>query len=312
MRIFIRPNPKKAGALEYAVNVAKALCGFAEKRGEELELLFEPEARGLFESFKNARWLNSQEAVESCDIVIPVGGDGTVMRSAREAARHGKPVLGVNAGRVGFLTQLENHELAELEKLFTGSYALYDRMMLDAVLENPETTGEYTAINDVVISHGESGRVVDIEVRKAEMLIARHRGDGVIFSTPTGSTAYSMSAGGPVVSPELSLILMTAICPFSRLGNSLVLSPESVYTVREANVKYDENKVVDIDNINGSNSGDTVNSGGLFLARDGRHAGRLERGGAVHIGRSKTVARFIDLGLREFFENFNQKLTWGG
>ncbi len=312
MRIFIRPNPLKAEARRCAVNVAKALLRFAEERGESLELLFEPEARGIFEESGKLKCFDATDAVKVCDIVIPVGGDGTVMRSAREAARHGKPVLGVNAGRVGFLTQLEDHELAELKKLFTGGYALYDRMMLDAVLENPGAKGEYVAINDVVISHGDSGRVVDIEVRRAEMLLARHRGDGVIFSTPTGSTAYSMSAGGPVVSPELSLILMTAICPVSRLGNSLVLSPESVYTVREPAAECDGQKRSNGGKDHREYRNDTKDNGGLFLALDGTRAGRLEQGGAVHIGRSRTVARVIDLGLREFFENFNQKLTWGG
>jgi NAD+ kinase len=268
MKILIQPNPTSHEAGRCAENVAEALRRIAARKAEHLELLAEPD-------------------FAACDIVIPVGGDGTVMRTAREAARHGKPVLGVNAGKLGFLTQLEAEEVEELEKLFTGGYRLYERMMLDALLEG---SGEYTALNDIVAGHSDAGRLVEFEVFKDEIPVARQRADGVIFSTPTGSTAYSMSAGGPVVSPELSLILMTAICPHSRLGNALVLSPEGVYSVRETGRRGE----------------------GMNVMIDGHNIGKLRPGGMLKIKRSETVIKFIDLGLREFFGNLNQKLNWGG
>jgi NAD+ kinase len=269
MKILIQSNPASKEAGRCAVNVAGALRRIAKRKGEPLELLAEHD-------------------FAACDIVIPIGGDGTVMRTAREAARHGKPVLGVNAGKLGFLTQLEADEIEELEKLFTGGYKLYKRMMLDALLGE---TGEYTALNDIVAGHSDAGRLVEFEVFKDEIPIARQRADGVIFSTPTGSTAYSMSAGGPVVSPELSLIVMTAICPHSRLGNSLVLSPEGVYTVREINKEHGE---------------------GMNVTIDGHNIGKLRPGETLIVKRSETFVQFIDLGLREFFGNLNQKLNWGG
>lgn len=271
MKIIIQPNPTSQEAERCAKDVAGALRGIAESRGEPLELLTEAN-------------------LSACDIVIPVGGDGTVMRCASEAARHGKPVLGVNAGKLGFLTQLEADEVAALEKLFTGGYRLYQRMMLDAVLEHNGETRVFTALNDIVARHNDPGRLVEFEVFQDEIPVARQRADGVIFATPTGSTAYSMSAGGPVVSPELSLILMTAICPHSRLGNALVLSPEGVYTVRETHRR----------------------GGGMHVMIDGHEIGELQGGEILTIRRSATVATFIDLGLREFFENLNQKLNWGG
>jgi NAD+ kinase len=267
MKIFIQPNPASCEAERCAANVAEALRGIAKRMGKPLELLAEPD-------------------FAACDIAIAVGGDGTVIRTARKAARHGKPVLGVNAGKLGFLTQLETDETTALEKIFTGNYRLNNRMMLDAIIGG---NGEYAALNDIVASHSDAGRLVDFEVFKDGISIARQRADGVIFSTPTGSTAYSMSAGGPVVAPELSLILMTAICPHSRLGNSLVLAPDGVYTVRE-----------------------TRAGGGMNVIIDGHSVCKIESGDTLVVKRSETVVRFIDLGLREFFGNLNQKLNWGG
>jgi NAD+ kinase len=163
-------------------------------------------------------------------------------------------------------------------------------MMLDVAEEGAAPCE--TVLNDAVV-RGAVSDMPDLEIRKAGdgMLVARHRADGIIFATPTGSTAYSMAAGGPVVSPELSLILMTAICPQSRLASCLVLSPESVYTVCESTAAPQT---------------------GLSLTLDGRKLPALKPGSRVRISRSALTARFIDLGLREFFSNFNQKLSWRG
>jgi NAD+ kinase len=271
MKILIQSNPTSGESAACAANVAEALRRIARKRGEPLELLPEPD-------------------YAACDIVVSVGGDGTVMRSARQAASHGKPVLGVNAGKLGFLAQLEAEETAELEKLFTGAYRLCGRMMLEARFEENGELKTFTALNDIVAHHGDAGRLVEFEVYKGDVPVARQRADGVIFSTPTGSTAYSMSAGGPVVSPELPLIIMTAICPHSRLGNAIVLSPEGVYTVRET----------------------PRSASGMNVTVDGHNTGILQPEKTLVIKRSETAVTFIDMGLREFFGNLNQKLNWGG
>lgn len=289
MKVFIKPNLDKPDARSCAADVSSMLLKIASRRDEPLEVLFEEEARGYIEAHESVVFTETTSALQACDIVVPVGGDGTIMRAAEAAARFGKPILGVNAGRIGFLTQMESHELKELERLFTGSYKLLDRMMLEAKIENGGEAQEFIALNDVVVRHGDSDRIVEIEVRQGAGLVASHRADGVIFSTPTGSTAYSMSAGGPIVSPELSLILMTAICPHSPFNCPLVLSPEQAYTVRE--------KL-----LGGRN--------GMYVSVDGVRVDKLKPDGAVTISRSKTVAKFIDLGLREFFSNLNQKLSW--
>lgn len=289
MKIFIKPNLDKPDARDCAVYASSALIEIAARRGEQLEIFFEKEARDYIGERGSAVFLEPDDALEACDIVMPVGGDGTIMRAAQTAARFGKPILGVNAGRVGFLTQAEFHELAELEQLFTGGYKLLDRMMLETEIENGGNSSTFIALNDVVIRHGDSDRIVEVEVRQGAKLVASHRADGVIFSTPTGSTAYSMSAGGPIVSPELSLILMTPICPHSPFNCALVLSPEHAYTIRE--------KPLECRN-------------GMYVSVDGVRMDKLKPDGTVTVRRSGTVARFIDLGLREFFSNLNQKLSW--
>lgn len=288
MRLFIKPNPEKPDAVACAGRIAGMAREMAEKHGQALEILFEDGIRvGL--TAQNAVFCAADEAFSACDVVIPVGGDGTVIRAAHGAARAGKPVLGVNAGRVGFLTQLEAHELHELERLFTGKYKLTSRMMLSAKIENGGETESLTALNDVVIRHGDSDRIVSFEVRQGEKPVASHRADGVIFSTPTGSTAYSMSAGGPVASPGLEIILMTAICPhYSAFHSPLVLPPDGVYTVRETAVS---------------------GTSGMYVSLDGARVCKLGSGGSVTVSRSETAAKFIDLGLREFYSNLNDKLN---
>lgn len=289
MKIYIQPNFEKPDAKKCTILAIETLNRVAKRRGEQVEILFGESDREYIGGNVSTVFIDPVQATHACDIIMPIGGDGTIMRAAHRAAKAGKPILGVNAGYIGFLTQAEAHELDELERLFSGNYKITERMMLSAKMETEEGDEEHEAINDVVIRHGDADRIVDIEVWQDEKQVVSHRADGIIFSTPTGSTAYSMSAGGPIVSPELSLILMTAICPHSAFNCSLVLPPEYAYTIRE--------------NI-------SRGSHGMYVSVDGVRIGKLKPGGNVTVSRSATVARFIDLGLREFYSNLNQKLSW--
>lgn len=291
MRIFIKPNLNKSASRSCANTTAEILFEIAKRRGKTVEVMFPESDREYLDMREGVTFGPEGELIERCDIVMPIGGDGTIMRAAPSAAMAGKPVLGVNAGHLGFLAQAELHELHEVERLFTGEYGILERMMLEARVENNGETAVYTALNDVVARHGDADRIVSIEVRQGEKLIASHRADGMIFSTPTGSTAYSMSAGGPIVSPELSVILMTAICPHSAFNSSLVLSDEPEYTLRET-----------------YSSG----AGGIYVSVDGVRVNKLREGGCVTVKKSGTAVKFIDLGLRDFFGNLNKKLSWKG
>lgn len=231
------------------------------------------------------------ELLTRCDIILPIGGDGTILRAARHAVASGKPLLGVNAGRVGFLTQLERHEFEHLRRLFEGGYTVGHRMMLEAELAQGGKRRRYAGLNDIVISRGDADRIVDIDVFKDNLHIVRHRADGLIFATPTGSTAYSLSAGGPIVDPGMALLLMTTICSHSTWGRAVVLPTDCTYTVIDRSAH---------------------NAKGLVVAVDGRRIGRIQGDAALLIRKSAALVPFVDLGLRSFYQNVNEKLSWGG
>lgn len=290
MRILIKPNRQKPEAARCAYEVAATLLEIAKRRGQAAQILLEEADSAVAQGFDAVIFGPYKTLLQDCDLVIPVGGDGTVMRAARDAAQAGKLILGVNAGHLGYLTQAEMNEVSRLERLFTGEYAVLNRMMLKARIHTGGEEHVHIALNDVVIRHGDADRIVAVEVKDAGSLIAAYRADGVIFSTPTGSTAYSLSAGGPVISPEMELVLLTPICPHSAFNCSIVLPAERVYTASEKPLG--------------------PGSGGLYVSLDGMRVCKLVDGGSVAVSRCEVPARFIDLGTREFFSNLNQKLSW--
>lgn len=172
--------------------------------------------------------LPSEELYSDADIIIAVGGDGTIIHTAKQAAQFGKPVLGINAGRLGFMAGLEMNELENLKFLINGGYTTERRMMLKAEISGDSSV--YYCLNDAVISKGALSRIIDISA-KLDGQIMTYRSDGLIVATPTGSTAYSISAGGPVVDPSVNGILITPICPHSLFSRSILISPDKVLTV---------------------------------------------------------------------------------
>ncbi|MEG1773363.1 MAG: NAD(+)/NADH kinase, partial [Oscillospiraceae bacterium] len=166
-----------------------------------------------------------------CDALIAIGGDGAIFHSAIDALRYSKPILGINSGRLGFLSQLEAGDLSPLERLKSGDYSIMNRMVLRVRTHGMADEVRY-AINDVVMSRSHLGRIIDLEVRCGDQLVGIYRADGLIFATPTGSTAYSLSAGGPIVDPSVESILMTPTCPHSLYNRSIVFSSDKRLSVR--------------------------------------------------------------------------------
>ena len=180
---------------------------------------------------KSRVWFNfisAEEAYKSVDAVVVLGGDGTILESARRAAPYDTPVIGLNLGRLGYMAELELGELDQLSRLVSGDYKIETRSMINIELVTPEGVvkkNEY-ALNDAVLSNGSISRVVDIELYESGVAIASYRADGIIVSTPTGSTAYSLSAGGAIVDPRLECLCVTPICPHSLYSRPLVF-PDS-------------------------------------------------------------------------------------
>ena len=169
-------------------------------------------------------------ALQKADIVVALGGDGTIIHAAKHAAAFQKPVLGINAGHLGFMAGLEADELDKLPALLSGAYQIERRMLLDI------RTGErrLTALNEAVVSRGALSQMVELRVDNHGEPVVSYRADGVIIATPTGSTAYALSAGGPIIDPALSVLSMTPICPHSLYSRSYIFSDSAQLTLRAA------------------------------------------------------------------------------
>jgi len=242
--------------------------------------------RSSFAEFKDINYRDGDEALEECDFVIAIGGDGTIMHSAKHAMQKNKPVFGINAGRLGFLASLETDELDRLEDLITGNYSIDRRMMLKVTHDTKGRAETFFALNDAVISKGALAKIVDLEIYCDGQKVISHRADGIIFSTPTGSTAYSLAAGGPVIDPNIDCISMTPICSHSLMGRSIIFSDDKVLRA-SANID-DEHEA--------------------YLSVDGESDVKLEKGDTVTIEKSDIFIRFVKLTDKPFYEILNEKI----
>lgn len=220
-RIALIPNLTKNGAYETSLEAIQLLKSF----GGEIYMTSD-----LSEKYfdKNIAFFDSHEAlVQMCDAVVTIGGDGTIIHSAKYAANFQKPLLGINMGRLGFVAELEPNELPMLERLFLGDYNIEKRQMLKITLESSDGDKSFFALNDAVISRGSITKIIDLDVWLKKSYICHYRADGLIVSTPTGSSAYALSAGGPVIEPSMSCILMTPICSHSLFSKPVLFNPSS-------------------------------------------------------------------------------------
>lgn len=184
------------------------------------------------------RYLPMDVMYEQADVVIVLGGDGSILEAARRASPHGKPILGINLGRLGYMAELEMNELDLLHQLFTGEYTVERRAMLRVELyAGGELKSFCHALNEAVISNGSVSRIIDLELCENGSPVVNYRADGLIIATPTGSTAYSMSAGGPIVDPTVSCVCVTPICPHSFAARPSIFSDQSVLEVKNVCVR---------------------------------------------------------------------------
>ncbi len=224
---------------------------------------------------------------EFVDVIIAIGGDGSFIHTAKETAVHKKPVLCINAGNLAFLAGLEGNELSLLEKLISGDFTTDKRMMLEVSLkENGSQKLLGYCLNDVAIARGSEIKLVDLDVFCNNRKINNYRADGVVVSTPTGSTAYSWSAGGPVIDPDLQCIMLTPICTHSPLNRSLVFNEDSVIRVKHVN-----------------------NTQKVCVSTDGELTIDLNSDSEVIISKSDYYAEFIRIKTDEFFDILNSKLS---
>ncbi len=242
----------------------------------------------LDESYKDeleeidGRFVPFYKMIDECDVIIPVGGDGTILH----AAKFGKPVLGINAGRIAFMAGLEPTELDLLTHLKDGSYKTDKRMMLTATVSDGEKEIACShCINDVVAARGEQIKMVEITVECDKRHINDYFTDGIIIATPTGSTAYNLSAGGPVVDPEIESLLLTPVCTHSLFSRTLIFKPDVRLTLRV-------------------NSDD-----GMRVSCDGGEPIIVPYGGYITVERAPMDAEFIRIKADAFHDILNNKLA---
>lgn len=229
MIIAIHVNLTRENAYEVTMNVVDEL------RRLNAQVLMPREYEHAFAG-ADIIFKDKDEAVRQCDVLISIGGDGTFIHAAHDAAKFDKEILGINAGTLGFLAGLEKHELSLLKNLIDGEYSIDKRMMLCTEhYSNDELIDKYYCLNDAVVARGMSLRLCEIGVNCDGKTVNNYYGDGLIVCTPTGSTAYSLSAGGPVVEPTIESIIITPICPHSLFSRSLIFKPESVIELSVAN-----------------------------------------------------------------------------
>ena len=229
MKIHIHSNMTRKYAYEVTKDVYNELLSLGAEISMPLEL------KEYFCEFK-AKFMPEYIAVSLCDVVIAIGGDGTIIHAAHFAAEYDKPILGINAGRLGFLAGLEKQELHLLKNLFCGNYKADKRMMLKVSHKSGgEIKGEYYCLNDCIVARGASLRLCEIEAEYNKGRINTFLGDGLIIATPTGSTAYSLSAGGPVVDTAIESLILTPICTHSLFTRSMIFQSDSIIKLRVTN-----------------------------------------------------------------------------
>lgn len=278
MTVFLIPNLKK----EQAVAVTSAVI--TKLRTIGVTVLLELALKPKFET-QPVTFSSKEQAFAACDIVITVGGDGTMLHSAHDCMEYGKPLLGINLGRMGFLATVEANELEKLERLIKGDYTIDKRAMLavEATGRNPFLQH---ALNDVVLSKTGISQTIDVKIYCDDILVNSYQGDGVVIATPTGSTAYSLSAGGPILDAHIAGIVMTPICAHS------LHSPPMVFSAgRKLRVEVDSRTQTN-----------------AFISCDGRKDEQISCGDIVKVSLSNQFISLVCFNEADQFEAIDKKL----
>lgn len=254
-----------------------------------VQVVAPPEAATVLASRAAIRPIREWEGV---DVALTLGGDGTLLAAASLLAPLGVPLLGVNLGRVGFLTEVEVRDLkGGLKAALDGKLVVEERMMVEGeVHRSGKVVGRFLALNDLVITKGPFARLVRLQASVAGSPLGRYSADGLILATPTGSTAYALSAGGPVLAPEVEAILITPICPHSLDARSVVVPPETTVRV-ELTPMGDRSEV--------------------FLTADGQMGMMLEVGDRIEVRRSSTRTKLLRQPTYDFLQVLRRKLSEG-
>lgn len=292
LRVMVIPNTSKPGVAElmprllvalnenqYSVVLTPEFVQATEDSGSSLMCIVDFDIGTL------------EEKLPGCDMLIVVGGDGTIIRHARAAANAKKPILGINAGRLGFLSGLEPEHLSRLSQLQLGGYETEHRRFLEVEHHRAKDgkVSEYLTLNDLVLSNGMISTIVDMDIFCNGAPVNSYRADGVIVSSPTGSTAYALAAGGPIIHPEIDCFSVTPICPHSLANRSILFPGSSEVRIRMAN----------------------TNRHPMFVTCDGMDSAPFEAGDTIVARLSEMGLDLLNLTGTSFYERINEKFGGG-
>lgn len=277
-KIGIVVNTQKREYKESLDKVIESLCGRAE-----VFVSCDCDTNGV-------KKLEGNELFETVDYMLIMGGDGTIISAASDCAKHSVPVLGINLGRIGFMTEIEPYAISDaVDRLLTGEYRTEHRMMVMAqIKKDGKVVKECHALNDIVVSKAAGKRLVGIDLYSDSELVSRYMADGIILATPTGSTGYSISAGGPVVAPNMDLYVATPICAHMLSVRSAVLSADKEILIK-LNEEFEESKAV--------------------VSSDGEAVCEIDSCDEVLVTRSKYELELIKIGNQSFYDTLIKKLS---
>ena len=281
-KVILTPNPyrdKNFQTVRQAISVLR-------DAGIEPRVCLPFEVDKTYDLPKDIHFSRLDRELPDASMVVCFGGDGTILHMAKAATRHNVPILGVNIGTMGFMAELENSELDQLKRIADGDYTIDQRMMLDVtVYRDRDIIYHDMCLNDVAITKGAVARIVHLAVNCDGVQAMECGGDGIIVATPTGSTAYSLSAGGPIVEPEAHSILLTPICAHDVASRCIVASDKRIITVSlTKNARRN-----------------------AFLSVDGGKALRINVGDVARISKSEFVTKLVRLKDRSFYDVVGMK-----
>ena len=281
-RVILTPNPYR----DKGFQTVRATQKILHEAGLETRICLPFEVDRNYELPRDLRFSRMDREIQNADLIVCFGGDGTILHIAKTATRAGLPILGVNIGTMGFMAELEATELDQLKKLATGEYSIDSRMMLDVTVQRDrDIIFHDICLNDAVITKGAIARIVHLTVECDGVQAMECGGDGIIVATPTGSTGYSLSAGGPIVEPDAHNIVISPICAHDIVSRCIVASDRRVVTVALSH--------------NAKRS--------AYLSVDGGKALRMNMGDVATIKKSHLDTKLIRLKDRSFFDVVNMK-----
>lgn len=285
-KVILTPNPYRDKNFE----TVRAAARILKDAGIEVKLCLPFEVDKNYELPKDLRFSRLDREIDSAEMLICFGGDGTILHMAKTATRHGLPILGVNIGTMGFMAELESAELQELARLACDDYQIDERMMLDvSVYRDRSIIFHDICLNDIAITKGSVARIVNMAVKCDGVQAMECGGDGLVIATPTGSTAYSLSAGGPIVEPDAHSILITPICSHDVASRCIVASENRVITVELTR----------------------NNRRNAYLSADGGKTLRMNMGDVATIQKSNLTTKLVRLKKRSFYDVVNVKFRIG-